>query len=81
MTYKIYIRNYKPTSLGVGKINMEKGHKALAMDEKGQSILPRGVLERPHVDFMSKCGIMISGFEEINNNKHAYQEWWLEYIK
>ena len=81
MTYKIYIKNYKPKCLGVCKIAMDRGHKVIAMDEKGESTLPRGLLHCSNVEFMGKSGIMISGFEEINNNKHAYQEWWLEYIK
>jgi hypothetical protein len=82
MIYEIYAQEPKPKKICIGRFSLSRDGLALAMDKEGKVAVAK--IERARVDFIGADGIMVSGFEEVGQDKTGkpkfrYQEWWLRY--
>jgi hypothetical protein len=82
MNYEIYAQEPEPKKICLGRFSLSMDGLAHALDEQGKLVLAE--LSRARVEFAGADGIMVSGFEEVGQDKTGkpkfrYQEWWLRY--
>jgi hypothetical protein len=83
MIYEIYAQEPSPKKICLGRLALSNDGEALAMDKEGKVIVSR--LSRARVESVVADCILISGFEEIGQDKteglkFRYQEWWLRHV-
>jgi hypothetical protein len=79
--YEIYVQEPEPKQICLGTCKFNKDSQAFAIDKNNLVIAE---LTRARISFISADGIMVSGFEEVGQDKTGkpkfrYQELWLRY--